>query len=471
MKKIGFKLWVILMSLVIFMLILLWGFQIVFLEKFYINIAVNDIKNEILWNYEDFFQKDTPKFYKEMENLVFNNNLSIEIMDSNKNLVFKDDKHQIRNLSLLNNNTYKEKVFNQALAGKESIVTLIHHKFNTKILLVGLPISSNNKSLALIITMPIENVENTVSILKIQLIYISGILLFTSIIVSFFISRSLVKPILKIKEVTEKITLGNYDNIMSIHRKDEIGSLANTINIMSSELSKVDNLRKELIANVSHELRTPLTLIQGYAETIRDVIWNDNTKRNTALNIIIEESKRLSFIVRDILNLSQLESSNGSLQKESFDISSMIENTVEKYTLLKENSHINISLNFKKNIMVYADSKKIEQVFNNLITNSLYHTSENGVIVINTEIENEKVRITIKDNGEGIPPDKLKYIWERFYKVTNKSDKNKPGTGLGLAIVKTILLAHNSDYGIESDGEKGTEVWFTLDLNKECLEQ
>jgi signal transduction histidine kinase len=184
---------------------------------------------------------------------------------------------------------------------------MTHPRYGNEFLLLGLPLKTQGQvSGALLINMSLAPVEETAAILKKQLILITVILLIASLLVSYAISRKFTRPILEIKKVAENMAAGNFLSRIQGGKKDEIGMLADTINNLGQQLSKIEQLRKDLIANVSHELRTPLSLIQGYAETIRDVSGNIPEKRAKQLGIIIEEAQSLSRIVDDILNLSSL---------------------------------------------------------------------------------------------------------------------------------------------------------------------
>jgi signal transduction histidine kinase len=267
---------------------------------------------------------------------------------------------------------------------------------------------------------------------------------------------------LEIKKVSKEIAAGNFLSRIDNKKEDEIGELAEAINELGQELTKIEQLRKDLIANVSHELRTPLSLIQGYAETIRDISGDIPEKRQKQLGIIIEESQRLSAIVDDILKLSQLQSGYASLQKTVFSIIETVDSVITRYTGLCEQADIQIGFQSEKNAIVNADRARIEQVLHNLLFNAVNHTPAGGRISVTVVEEVNQVRIEISDTGKGIPEDEIPYIWDRYYK-TEKNSGRQAGTGLGLAIVKTILEAHRVPYGIQSTMGEGSTFWFELE--------
>jgi signal transduction histidine kinase len=231
---------------------------------------------------------------------------------------------------------------------------------------------------------------------------------------------------------------------------------------MGKELSKIDQLRKDLIANVSHELRTPLSLIKGYAETIRDISGDNPEKREKQIGIIIEESDRLSSIVEDILNLSQMQAGYVTVNIGKFKLNKTLDQVVKRYEILSERTGVRILQKNIRETFIEGDETKIEQVLYNLINNAFNHSSEGGIISVTAMEIKDKIRIEIADTGEGIPADDIAYIWDRFYKADKSGKRKKAGTGLGLAIVKNILNAHQALYGVESQVGKGTTFWFEL---------
>jgi signal transduction histidine kinase len=234
---------------------------------------------------------------------------------------------------------------------------------------------------------------------------------------------------------------------------------------MADQLSKLDSLRKDLVANVSHELRTPLGLIRGYAELARDVQYEQIDNRKESLDIIIEETDRLGVMVDDILNLSQIQAGYADINPVEGDIIADAQTAVSKYIIAAENKGVELLLDTDRDsVIAYYDAKRLQQVFHNLITNAINHTDPGGKVSIFVESLASVVRIEVRDTGTGIPEDELPFIWERYYKV-DKSGSGAKGSGIGLAIVKGILEAHGSKFGIKSKLGVGTTFWFEIDKN------
>jgi signal transduction histidine kinase len=365
-------------------------------------------------------------------------------------------------------NNSRIEAINKIKQGKEITLSLIHPKFQNTFILIGLPLKVQGEFKGgILINLPLAPVKDTAAILKVQLFYITLILLFTALIFAYFLSRSFTRPILEITKISEEMASGNFSVKIKSSSKDEIGRLARTINYMGDELSKTEQLRKDLIANVSHELRTPLSLILGYAETIRDVTGNVAEKRGKQLNIIIEESERLSKIVDDILNLSQIQAGYLNLNKTQFNINELLERVIMKFQILSEKTSVDIVLENHVDRIVEADEIRLEQVMYNLVNNAFNHTQRSGHIIIRARENEKNLRIEVEDTGIGISEEDLKHIWDRFYKTDKAFGIKSTGTGLGLTIVKTILELHGFEYGVES--EKGAGTMFWLEIKKKYL--
>lgn len=461
MKGIALKLWVGMMSLVVLVIILLWFFQIVFLDTFYHETRIKDIKNEGLNILQNINNEDESTFLNSLDALAYNNNLTVELLDKQHKIIYSTETKGGQMMMMRNNQRIQ--VFESALAGKEALIEMIHPRFGSDFVLIGLPVTSSTEvEGVLLMTFPLTPVDDTVAILKQQLLYITVILLCMSLIVTFFLSRTFTKPIRDITNVSLEMASGNLSARVKGKRKDELGKLAETINYMGKELTKVDQLRKDLIANVSHELRTPLSLIKGYAETIQDVTGDNKEKREKQLGIIIEESDRLSKIVEDMLNLSQMQAGYIQLNISEFNLNSLLNRVLKRYEIMSESSGVIFHKDLQYEGDVRADESRIEQVLYNFINNAFNHSQKGDEVFLKSFEKVNAIRIEIADNGEGISEKELPYIWERFYKANQSSATRKSGSGLGLSIVQNILKAHDFNYGVESELGKGTTFWFEI---------
>ncbi len=402
-------------------------------------------------------------FEEKLATFAFNNNIYAEVIDKNGESLYVTGSSVSAGKMPIIDSGELEGIVDEILSGEEVELPVTHPQFGSEFSLIGIPIEiSGEITHAMLIITPLAPMEDTASILKGQLIYITITLLFAALLITLFLSRSFSNPILDMKRVSEQMASGNFSARISTKRKDEIGQLAETINNMGEQLSKIDQLRKDLIANVSHDLRTPLSLIRGYAETLRDVTGKDPQKREKQLGIIIEETERLSKIVDDILNLSQLQSGNVLLSISKFNMSELIQTTVKSYSLLSEKNDINIIKQDLFDVLIEADEVRISQVLHNLINNACTHTPRGGTITVKMIDKNDSVRVEIADTGSGISAEELPHIWERYYKADKTSEKKTTGTGIGLAIVKGVMEAHKERFGVNSQKCKGTTFWFEL---------
>ncbi|PKM77202.1 MAG: sensor histidine kinase [Firmicutes bacterium HGW-Firmicutes-15] len=462
MKSIRFKLWAGMMSLVLVVLILLWLFQIVFMESFYTQMRIADIKDKAISITKLLDEGKRQDFQDQMDALAYENNMSIELLDKAGKSSYLTGPSGVGGQLPMIKNSARVQVYDEALAGHEVTVPLTHPRFGNKFMLIGLPVNiAGELSAVLIISFPLAPVEDTATILKWQLFYISLILLAAALLISFLLARSFTRPIVDIKKAAEKMAGGDFSARINSKQEDEIGQLAQTVNYLGQQLSQIDQIRKDLIANVSHELRTPLTLIRGYAETLRDVTGSAPDKREKQLGIIIEETERLSGMVDDILNLSRLQSGYFELNKSCFGIKHLVDRVAKRYDLLSKKTGVSIILQLSDDAMVEADEARVEQVLYNLVNNAFNHTPAGGRITIRDVDLSQKVRIEVADTGSGIPEEDITHIWDRYYKAETTA-ANTVGIGLGLAIVKAVLEAHGADFGVDSQKDVMTTFWFEL---------
>lgn len=459
MKSIRSKLWAGMMSLVLVVLILLWLFQIVFLDKFYAQMKIRDIEAKAA-SITSLLGQDQAEFADRMEALAYDNNLSIELLDLNGKTIYQTA--SVMNGQMMQIRSLRSQLYETAMTGTKSALTFTHPRLGNEYMLIGMPIGSGGQtSGVLILSVPLAPVEDTVSILQRQLIYISFILLGAALLISFLLARNFTRPVLDINQAAKKMATGDFSARTTIAQEDEIGQLAGTINHLGEQLAQIDNLRKDLIANVSHELRTPLSLIQGYAETLRDVTGASPEKRDKQLGIIIEETERLSQMVNDILNLSQLQSGQLQLQRDCFNVRDLIERAAQRYELLSLQTGVALQVEVKDALLAKADEARIEQVLYNLISNAFNHVNPEGCITVTAAPVNDKIRLEVINSGAGIDAQDLPHIWDRYYKSSHRM-AGVTGTGLGLAIVKAILEAHGSVFGADSQKGDKTTFWFEL---------
>jgi len=469
MKRIGMKLWSGMILLVVSVLVILWLFQIVFLNQFYTSLKIAELMKEgnnivqELTGLTDFAEASGNSGIRDkLENLAYQQQLSIEVIDRAGNTVYQvDNSNNMAGHGMMRNALGE--VYQKALNGEVVKEEAEHPRFGSKYMMIGLPVMKDNVvEGAVIMNVPLAPVEDTASILKQQLLWITLLLLMISVLIAFFLSRSFTRPIIKLQQAARRFARGEFDSRVDIRSQDELGELAVSMNRMGEELAKNDQLRKDLIANVSHELRTPLSLIRGYAETLRDVTGEDPQKREKQLGVIIDETVRLSGIVEDILSLSQYQAGAIHLEMNEFLLNEMLEQVMQRYQLIDTDRIIGLEITGEKEVTVRGDRSRLEQVLYNLMNNAINHTVSGGHILLKA-IENEKmVRLEVIDDGEGIEQEELPYVFERYYKGKKSERSRRNGTGLGLAIVKNILTMHCVPFGVQSSLGVGTIFWVEL---------
>ncbi len=319
---------------------------------------------------------------------------------------------------------------------------------------------SDSEECFVLVTAMITPVDSVINTIRVQLIFVSIIFIVFAIILAFIVSKRLSRPLVEINTTIKELAHRNYDVEFNSRGYLEVNELSDTLNITRRELQKADALRQELIANISHDLRTPLTMITGYGEVMRD-LPGENTPEN--VQVIIDEANRLTSLVNDMLDLSKLQSGAIELDKEQFSLTDEINDIFLRYTKLREQEGYNISFKYDKNAYVYADRIKLGQVVYNFINNAINHCGEDKTVIVTQKVNDKRVRIEVTDHGEGIPEDKLEYIWDRYYKVDKDHKRGVIGTGLGLSIVKNILVLHGAKYGVKSKEGSGSTFWFELE--------
>lgn len=346
-------------------------------------------------------------------------------------------------------------------SGKTESTAIFNNKrFNNKTLVKAL---KYNDKVYIFLNSSIQPLDASIRLLKSQFLYISLIILSVSLIIGYFISRLISKPIVDISKEARKLADGNFNVKFSTDSKiDEIAELASTLDLAKNELSKTDELRRDLLANVGHDLKTPLTMIKAYAEMIKDFENMSVQKKNENLNIIIEETDRLNVLVSDILDLSKLQANTYELKIEEFDLDKLIRDVIKRYYILIDSEGYEFIYENEESIMVMGDKKRIEQVVYNLINNAINYTGDDKKVYIELVNDKKKVTVKIRDTGKGIKKEDIKYIWNKYYHNEKKHKRNAYGTGLGLSIVKTILDSHNYKYGVDSKINKGTTFYFEI---------
>lgn len=335
--------------------------------------------------------------------------------------------------------------------------------FETEYLSVIVPITAEYKvkgyvAIHLNMSAIEESCNNLVSISFITL----AILMFLSLIILIFFTEIVYIPLRKITHATEQYATGNMHYEFTVDSEDEIGYLAACLSFMANEIARAEDDQKKFVANVSHDFRSPLTSIRGYLEAMLDGTIPPEMHEKY-LNIVLNETERLTKLTNGLLTLNNLNTKGMLLNKTHFDINQVIRNTTATFEGTCRRKDISIELVlYSDALYAHADVDKIQQVLYNLIDNAIKFSHQNSSIKIETSEKRNKIFVSVKDTGIGIPKEELKMIWERFYKTDTSRGKDKKGTGLGLSITKEIINAHNENINVISTLDEGTEFIFSL---------
>ena len=341
-------------------------------------------------------------------------------------------------------------------------------KFDKEMLTVFSPITSNYKIQGYVVILKPVSDLNEQSNAYLTIMYISMVLLILlSLIILLFFTEMFYIPLKKIIYATEQYASGNMHYEFSVDSSDEMGYLAATLSYMANEIAISEDVQKKFIANVSHDFRSPLTSIRGYLEAMQDGTIPPELY-DKYLTILLNETSRLTKLTNSLLELNNLNLKGMVLDKTVFDMNSVIRNTVATFEGTCEKKQISISLILTDEEMnVIADMAKIQQVLYNLLDNAIKFSHNNSTITIETRIKKNKLFVSVKDTGIGIPKDSLNQVFDRFYKTDLSRGKDKKGTGLGLSITKEIIHAHEENINVISTEGVGTEFIFTLQLAPE----
>jgi two-component system, OmpR family, sensor histidine kinase BaeS len=278
-------------------------------------------------------------------------------------------------------------------------------------------------------------------------------------------ARSISRPLDEMSRAAAQIAGGDYTVRVSPSGGDEVTALAQAFNQMAAGVQHFEQLRRDLVANVSHDLRTPLTVIRGYLEGLRSGQIADRRSAEKAFDAMHGETARLLRLVDDLNLVSALESEQLPLERQDVDIAIVTENVLRRVAPLAEAKDVKLSNLSAPNLpFVHIDSERIEQALFNLLENSIRHTPAEGMISLQSSLTDHRLLLTVKDTGEGIPPEHLPHIFERFYRADHARNRQRGGSGLGLAIVQAIVKAHGGEINVESDGVPGNGSKFTIRL-------
>lgn len=436
----------------------LYFFQIVFFNTYYKINRTNVLEQAVSQIQKDYNKKNREEI---LNTLSLDNEVCIQIMD-NDNLIYYSDFY--RHCAGKDDEGLKD-IKEEFIKSEKKYLKLefINNAFNNKSLVYGKKI---DKDIYIFANASLQPMDKSISLLKSQFIYVAITVLILSFIISYYFSKRIADPIIKINTAAQKLgTKSSEAKFVCNTEVYELKELANTLNEAAKELSKTDELKREFLANVSHDLKTPLTMIEAYAASARDLNYNNKKKRERDLNIIIDEAERLNMLVNDILLLSKMENKSTKLNTEEIDITTFISTILERFAIYKNDGY-EFEFNEKETYIIEADRQGLERVIYNLVNNAINYTGDDKKVKITFEQSKNYLTINIIDTGKGIDDKDKKLVWNKYFRINKRHRREARGTGLGLSIVREILEEHNFEYGIKSIINKGSCFWFKCKIKK-----
>ncbi len=425
---------------------------------------------------------DSGKYDDSLGKMAAINNIEVLIIDSDKKIIKSTDP----DASLMSRRLL-EFVF-----GNDKSVTPIYESGRIKIQQTMDPRahidylelwgSLSNDNLILMRT-PVQSMEEAAVLANTIFLRFGVIAILAGIVFIYFATKRITKPVLKLVDISEKMTrldfsekyvgnTGNEVDALGAHMNRLSETLEGTISELKSanaqlmqdieKKTEIDEMRKEFISNVSHELKTPIALIQGYAEGLKDCVNDDAESRDYYCDVITDEAERMNNLVKSLLNLSELESGTQALDIQHFDLMELIRNCTESMNLIANQEGITVILPEEKSMSVWADEIKTEQVFTNYLSNAIHYAKGDKTVRITVTKNDQTVRVGVFNTGDAISDDVLPNLWTKFYKADKARTREYGGSGIGLSIVKASMEAMGRDYGVENI-EGGVNFWFELD--------
>lgn len=483
-------------GLILLVLCITFCYQTIFFEDFYLkkkteSLLLNVKRFKTMYSYQIYNNNtlaDALKDYEEKNNsriAIFSQNGELKYL-SNYNESIED----INTLTSFCKDLLSDKDLINEVVSDDKVKSTIFSTSNANNKKIGIvaPMSLQRKNDSILISVSsIQPITEASTVIKSFYLYFLVGFIIVALLLSKIYSKLISKPLININNIAKKMSLLDFDAKCEETSDDEIGNLAKTLNFLSSNLKKslddlkeknnqleqdiekertLEKMRKDFVASVSHDLKTPLGIIRGYAEGLKDGIVTGE-QSIIYINTIIEETEKMDLLLKNMLQLSQLESETISTSIESFNIIRLLRSMINKFSLEASSKNLKIELIAPMEYSyVKADVLKIEQVIQNLLSNAIKYTPPSNKIIVSVKDDNEYYSISIENKNAHIPENEIDNIFLKFYRLDKSGDRSKNSFGLGLSIVKRILELHNSDFSLinTSDG-----VLFTFTLIKDKI--
>lgn len=465
-RSLKFKITAVLLCFDLIILGLIYFFQTFFLDDFYYRSKIADMINVSNNVVRQINNEDINSLVAETS---FLNEVCVRI-DLNSTSITGSNGNNVcalNNLSDSQVNDIAEKTINDG--GKHLFQNYrLAYPYNDKDLFIyGQITEYYNQSILVMVSSTVEPLNATITTIQSQYLMIATIIIIVTLLLAFLISKMILTPINFFNKEAKNLPRGKYHGFNNHPSSLELSELNQTLISANEEINKADKARKELLSNVSHDLRTPLTMIVGYGEMIRD-LKDENNEEN--INVIINEAKRLSSLVDDLLDVSHLESDQLNLHLDEVSLNDLLMQVYNQYQKYCESLDIDFTIDLSNDAIVYLDQKRIKQVLYNFLNNALnYNNSEHKIIKLICQEQSQCYKISVYDNGQGIKQEDLGKIWERYYKVDKEHVRFHLGSGIGLSLSKQLLELHGFEYGVDSKYGAYSEFYFYIEKEKSGL--
>lgn len=467
-QRLIFRLWCAMMSLVVLAAAFIWAVQVYFFDASYIENSVNEITCKV----------EQVRDQLDGSDLADNPNLITYLsMSVSGKMIVINDKHELIEaysmgypIALASDSallkswcSIQEGEYFHYITDREYFHDIMSIDAENAWLYIGIPVTYYGMDTYLLMMHPFADIYSMLEVNRQQFAVFCILLTIAASVLAAFFSKRFTKPILKIKVAVDSLASGDLDAVPDVKRKDELGQLSNSVEELGIALKRVDILRKEVIANVSHELRTPLAHIGGYAEMANDIHCHDDENRKKDLDFVVSEISRMTEMVNDIMDFSQLQSGYLPLKLDDYNLYEVIETEVFNCEKAARENHLHLCYESDcKEYPAHIDALKITQVLRNLVYNAINHTADGETITVKLNKTIDGVRVSVINPGEPIPEKDREVIWERYQRSQHQGSR-KQGTGIGLSIVASILNAHKMPFGVLC--ENGFNIfWFEYKL-------
>lgn len=468
--------WFMFFTVVIFTV--LWLLQTVFLQKFYNGMI---IRNTVKVADKISSESQSSDITSYIDDISRSNSILVFVTDTDGNILYSSDEykkgHKFKDdrLEMPYNGNGKEMRFHyrelpenytEFLSAVNASDSGEAELQNDDIYVYGRLIDfyGSDEKAVLYVGTTLNAVGSTARIIRIQLIWVTLLSIIIAFVLALFMSKSFSKPVSQLNEKAHKLGEKDNDAEFSEGFCTELDELNKTLDTTSEKLKKNREFQNELLANVSHDLRTPLTMIKGYAEMIRDISREDEKQCAEDVAVIVEETDRLTALVNEILEYSELQMSDSEAVMNDVDLSETVASVADSFGKLYSKDGYVFERNIADDIHIKGNVSRLQRAIYNLLDNAVRHAGEDKWLGISLRTDNDKAIIEISDYGSGIAPEELEHIWDRYY--TKRQRNGKGVSGLGLAIVKQIVSQHNGVCKAESEVGAGSVFSIELSINK-----